>query len=704
MLELKDVMSYRSFFFAYLLLGITFLFPALVLAQTRAEGTASQLTQLDKIDSLRSQARSSEFDIQMDAVMQLAQNYTSINADSALHYYDQLSALMREATNSHWDEAFYNVTFNLATIKPLRTELRFSLLNQVASYAENTKNYYFLMHVYRQLSQLFFHASELDKSLDYQLKAMEVTRMPGMPAYTKAFPYISLAHIYGSREQGRLYADTASAMIEAGHSFPPRALHWLHTHMGTYYQKVGMEEIALANYQKAHAFVKNGDVNEPDPYLLVALGKIFLDKNDFEKAESYYQQAEKLGRKNPRLYPDPEMEIAHAMVQLALKTNRNDLAEANAMIIVDSSPSVGYLKYIAQAHRTLYKLKMANAEYAKANKHLSSYFIYSDSLDAIDKRTDAYFHTKALELATKRHQIEVVEANLKAQKSRSLVVTVILLFTFTLLIFLLLSWIKYKNLNTALSVKNEEVRKSNEALLDTNEQLTEAKIRAEESDRLKSSILQNMSHEIRTPLTSILGYAEMIEDANENKLEIADQIQRGGRRLMDTLNSVMDLAQLEGGAKLNARVFRVNEVIQKNLSALSPVAEEKGLVINVDYLDGDKLEVEADKVAFERVLNNLMHNAIHFTESGSVCLQVQRIGQNAVLKIEDTGIGMTPKFLLHAFEPFRQESTGHGRTHEGMGLGLTIVKRLVELMEGRINVVSRKGQGSTFTLTLPIAV
>ncbi len=704
-------MIYRSFFFIYLLIGIASLFPSQVLAQTisndvadvRAESTTT--TQLATLDSLRMQAKSSEFDIQMDALMQLTQIHTSLSADSALHYYDQLRGLIQEAPDTHWQEAFYNVTFNLATIKPLERALRFSFLNQVATYAEDTKNYYFLMHVYRQLSQLFFHASELDKSLDYQLKAMEVTRMPGMPAYTSAFPYISLAHIYGGREEGRLYADTASAMIEAGHSFPSRALHWLYTHMGTYYQKVGMEDVALTNYQKAYSFVESGEVIEPDPYLLVALGKIYLDKNEFGKAESYYQQAEGLGQQNPRLYPDPEMEIAHAMIQLSFETNRSDLAERYAMKIVDSSPSVGYLKYIAQAYRTLYKLNMANADYANATKHLTSYFIYSDSLDVIDKNIDAYFHTKALELARKRHQIEVVEANLKAQKSKSLVATVILLFTSVLLVFLYMSRIKYKNLNAALFVKNEEVKKSNEALRVTNEQLTEAKMRAEESDRLKTSILQNMSHEIRTPLTSILGYAEMIEDERENKLEIASQIQRGGRRLMDTLTSVMDLAHLEGGGtRLNMRVFEISEVIQKNLCALTALAQQKGLNINVDYIDADKLEVEADKAAFERVLNNLIHNAIHFTESGSVSLQVQRVGQNAVVKIEDTGIGMTPKFLPHAFDPFRQESTGLGRSHEGMGLGLTIAKRLVELMEGRINVVSRKGQGSTFTLTLPIAV
>ncbi|CAN0575109.1 unnamed protein product, partial [Laminaria digitata] len=234
-----------------------------------------------------------------------------------------------------------------------------------------------------------------------------------------------------------------------------------------------------------------------DPYLLVAIGEIYLDKKDFDTAQLYYQEAEASGQRNPRLHPDPEMEIAHAMIQLSIETDQLDLAEKYALKIVELSPSVGYLNYLAQAHRTLYKLNMANEQYGKASIHLENYFAYSDSLDVHDKKTDAYFHTKALELTRQRHHVEVVEANLNVQKSRSLVITVVLLFAFILLTFLFLSRVKYKKLNAALYVKNEEVKKANEALQVTNEQLTEAKMRAEESDRLKSSILENMSHEIR---------------------------------------------------------------------------------------------------------------------------------------------------------------------------------------------------------------
>ena len=263
------------------------------------------------------------------------------------------------------------------------------------------------------------------------------------------------------------------------------------------------------------------------------------------------------------------------------------------------------------------------------------------------------------------------------------------------------SWYRQKRLIKKLASKNKQIEAYTSAVVAINEQLVEARDRAKESDRIKTAILQNMSHEIRTPLTSILGFADMIEEEGHS-YEIATQIKRGGRRLMNTLTSVLDLAQLESGnAMLNRRCVDVCNVVRGVVNRLAPVADEKNLDLVFEIKDADVLKVVTDRDAFERITNNLIHNAIHFTTTGNVRVNLYREEDNVVLRVIDTGIGMDTAFLPVAFEPFRQESEGEGRTHEGVGLGLAVARQLVELLGGRISVVSKKGEGSVFKVTLP---
>lgn len=174
---------------------------------------------------------------------------------------------------------------------------------------------------------------------------------------------------------------------------------------------------------------------------------------------------------------------------------------------------------------------------------------------------------------------------------------------------------------------------------------------------------------------------------------------------MQTLTSVLDLAQLEGGSTtLKPAVFDFSQSLQKKMTHFAPIAQEKGLVLDWHVQEAGAFAVEADQEAVERIIANLLNNAIQFTDTGRVQVQLSRSGQDIVLSVQDSGIGMDEAFLPHAFDSFRQESTGHGRTHEGAGLGLPIARHLVELMQGSIRVDSKKGEGSTFTLTLPIAV
>ena len=233
--------------------------------------------------------------------------------------------------------------------------------------------------------------------------------------------------------------------------------------------------------------------------------------------------------------------------------------------------------------------------------------------------------------------------------------------------------------------------------------LIEAKEHAERMSRLKSSFLTNMSHEIRTPLSGILGFASiMAQDTDAKHFELAVLIEKSGRRLLDTINSVLDLSMLESDSFiLHPRVLNVQEEVEEKVSLLQSLARDKGLSLLVELPEKPTL-ASLDPACLDRILNNLIGNAIKFTEHGHIKVVVSRKKEYVVIEISDTGIGISESFVERLFDEFEQESSGISRLYEGSGLGLSITRRLVKLMHGTISVHSERGEGSVFTVTFPL--
>ena len=213
-----------------------------------------------------------------------------------------------------------------------------------------------------------------------------------------------------------------------------------------------------------------------------------------------------------------------------------------------------------------------------------------------------------------------------------------------------------------------------------------------------------MSHEIRTPLTAIIGFAQMLsEEVDDDARDLVEPIETGGRRLLGTLNSVLDLARMEAGeTDLALAPVDLAAEVREVAQLLRGRADGAGLALVLD-VDEEPLWTTADPDALGRVLTNLLSNAVKFTEAGTITLAVGRAGGRAEVVVADTGRGMDAAFLAELFEPFRQASTGWARSHEGTGLGMTITRRLVQAMHGTIAVESAPGQGTRFTVRLPLA-
>ena len=235
--------------------------------------------------------------------------------------------------------------------------------------------------------------------------------------------------------------------------------------------------------------------------------------------------------------------------------------------------------------------------------------------------------------------------------------------------------------------------------------LQAAKEKAEESNRLKTNFLSNISHEIRTPLNGILGTTENIILQRKDDPQLVAQleiIQESGERLLHTINSILDLSKIEAN-KMDV-IFKetnINDYLSRILLPLKAMAIKKGLLISAKF-ETQPFVGAIDQRYFEMIINNIVGNAVKYSEEGLITVRLKKEGENIFLEVKDQGIGMSEAFLEHVFKPFEQESGGYDRRYEGTGLGLAITKNLIHLLGGEISIESVKNLGTKVTILLPL--
>lgn len=239
--------------------------------------------------------------------------------------------------------------------------------------------------------------------------------------------------------------------------------------------------------------------------------------------------------------------------------------------------------------------------------------------------------------------------------------------------------------------------------------LIDARELAERTDRAKSNFLTVMSHEMRTPLNGILGVLDLLKTTtlDPRQARYVQVAAASGEILLEHVNEALDITRIEAGVmSLAPEVFSLKSTVMRVVDVLRTLAEEKGLTLDVEYDPGMDRHFFADAVRVNQLLTNLIGNAIKFTETGGILVRVAGIHQplrtNATISVTDTGSGIPEEKLEDIFEDFVALAQPSGRQRRGDGLGLSISRKVARLMDGELTVESTLGEGSTFTLDLPL--
>lgn len=269
----------------------------------------------------------------------------------------------------------------------------------------------------------------------------------------------------------------------------------------------------------------------------------------------------------------------------------------------------------------------------------------------------------------------------------------------------------YNSMMMVLDVKDEKLKQHRDRLEEDvaarTKELIVARDSAIQASKHKSEFIANMSHELRTPIQSIIGYGELVVEELELEgnmllIEDMDKIARNSQRLLQMINSLLDLAKIESGhMALNNTLLDVNAFFIELSETMAPIANKSQnsfAIIN----DFGYSAIEVDKEKLEHVILNLLSNAFKFTVNGEIALIIKDSNEDIIIQVKDNGLGLSKEQQKYIFEEFRQVDSSQKRKFSGTGLGLTISRRFIDLMAGKLTVESTLGQGSTFTITLPL--
>lgn len=576
--------------------------------------------------------------------------------------------------------------------KSLTINEKINYLKGISTNSLNLGNLYKDIGKFDDATKLFYKALEIDlKNNDREGLALSYSSIGNINAHT--------GDLYSALD---FYFKALNVQEELNRN-QSRAITL--NNIGNVYKNLEEYDPALESYKKAYDILNSLGIKRWLSQILNNMGVIYSLKKDFNQALLYQEKslalAKEIGDKNASGYalikiaevvsevkhenPDKYFDEAIAI--------HSELKNQTGLANVYLNMGVYYFKIKDYKKAGEYfTLSLNISKENKLNTVLIDVYKYLSELSSINKDFEnayvyheRYSHIKdAFFKDEYNKRISDMKIKYEKEKQEKLLYNEI------------------EEQKNKLEVFYNELKIKNEILIENEKMLKDAKDKAEEMSKLKSNFLANMSHELRTPMNGILGLSVILKELsgkNTEEYELSETINESAERLMNSINQLLEFSELENtNYNLKYVKFNLMDVIYELISTFKKKADKKKITVNL-ITSKPIIIVNLDKYALRKILVNIIDNAIKFTSSkGKIDIILYQDEDFLIIKVSDTGIGIAPDQMEFIFDSFRQGSEGLVRKFEGSGLGLSITKKLVESMKGKIEVESKEGEGATFII------
>lgn len=462
----------------------------------------------------------------------------------------------------------------------------------------------------------------------------------------------------------------------------------LNIEQGYFQQAINSFEGALDIYQRLQLFSSKTEV-------LKNIGTVYLKQQEFQKANETFEIAFKDASKYALEDTKADIYLQNAKALLGL----GEIAKAKADCIdaIDSGMANEYPWVVTEGHIVLSEIYEANNQIPQALNELKKHNTFRDSIfdlrkDRITASELAKFDFTSKETLIEQQNIDIQKnlEQLRINRNLNLLGAAFLILFLTFILYL------YNN--------NKKRKKANVLLRDTNNQLTIAKDEAERASKAKAQFMSTVTHELRTPLYAVTGLTDLLleQSPTQEQEQHLKSLRFSGDYLLNFINDMLDVNKIEANKiEIETIPFNLKKLSNNVLVTLNKAAEDNNTALNLNIDDSVPQNIMGDKLRISQVLINLVSNAIKFTKNGVVDVNIKKIRKEnntirLLLEVKDSGIGISYDKQELIFESFSQGSVQINRKYGGTGLGLTIVKNLVELMGSKIELKSEPGKGTNF--------
>ncbi len=657
------------------------------------------------IDSLKNAAQNAETDKQLEIYVQLGKFYRDVDPDSSIFFGKKLieksgKNLAMLAEGHALLCVVYRIQSNYAA--SIQNGLKaIKLYGQVKDSAG-------ISAAYSNLGTAYFYNNNLKLSLEYQLRALKIKEALNQPNGV-ASVLVNIGNIYIQQEQFPLARDhykRALDIFTAQNN--PMGISYCRNNLGVIAEFLEQPERALEEYIEASKIDEQlGD-------------KVGMASSFYNIAEIYNST----GRKSlAKIYYDRTLSLAKAIgdqtristclakiSSFAIDNGQDKEALAMSAEAVEIARTTNFDVLLVDVLPTRIGV-LAQLHYYEQAYLLSQELLEINKRIADDSKSKALTEAQAAYGAERKNQ-EI----LLLQKDKSLQTVVLkrqkltekvyigAIFVFIVLLFFIINRYQLirknemllQKINTSLENKVHERTKA----------LQDALERAEKADKLKTFFLSNLNQELRTPMNGIIGMTAYLQEnmVDADKKLLAQSLLDNSKRLSETLSAVIELSGFEAsGEALQWQPTDLMPVAKDAIERHKNEAQLKGLQLELVYF-AEEVVIPADAKILSRILDSLLHNAIKFTEQGSIIIEISRQQQGNMgyidVRVRDTGLGIAKENLEHIFEAFRKGDEVLYRGYEGLGIGLTLARKYTQLLDGQLSVDSEPGRGTQFTIRL----